>query len=353
MMNKSKSLPLTAAVKNFLLQCVAKAGMNPERILSEVQLCSRFGVSRITVRRAIQSLEQVRYLIRLPGRQGAFTNPEMAMAVPLIVGILCHDGTRNYLNSATAEILTGFMEALQNIDCDFEFLILNLNGNLNIAREIENMALDGLFWIMPAENRIDGIDDLLQRKYPLVVLDSIYDSESRKPSGNTILRDYEHHAVQHARLMLQKRFHQVVRLGLYNISARAFQNEMQKHGITLPRKFFIDTAEEIPEKLPLLLTTGTVDAIICTGGVDRYENVLQTLGTQENWKNIPVFMEKNHLTNKLQKKYQHRKIELTPAHYDRKALGRCAGLRMAEFLKGGITSFASVVVPTREKIKEK
>ncbi len=131
------------------------------------------------------------------------------------------------------------------------------------------------------------------------------------------------------------------------------RNACQEYQLLPEQKFFIDTVAEIPEKLPLLLTTGTVDAIICTGGVDRYENVLQTLGTQENWKNIPVFMEKNHLTNKLQKKYQHRKIELTPAHYDRKALGRCAGLRMAEFLKGEITSFTSVLVATKDKIKEK
>ena len=51
MRNVSKTMPLTAGVKNYLLQCVAKAGTKPERILSEMQLCEKFGVSRITVRR--------------------------------------------------------------------------------------------------------------------------------------------------------------------------------------------------------------------------------------------------------------------------------------------------------------
>jgi len=352
MRNTSKTMPLTAGVKNYLLQCVAKAGAKPERIMSEMQLCAKFGVSRITVRRAIQSLEQTKHLIRLPGRQGAFTNPELAMAVPFIVGVLYHDGTRNYFDTALSEILTGFIGALRNIDCDFEFLHLNLNGNLTVAQEIENMAMDGLFWVTPAESRIDDINELLQREYPLVVMDSIYDMESRKPSGNTILRDYENFAVQHAQLMQQRQLQRVAWLGVYNNCAKRFQKEMRKHGIDLPRKFFIDTVAEIPGKLPELLASETVDAIICNGSVERYERLLQTLDAQENRESIPIFMEKNHISCKLQKKHQQRKIEITPSYYDGKALGRCAGQRMAEFLKGKVTGFTSFVVPVTEKSKE-
>ena len=352
MRNVSKTMPLTAGVKNYLLQCVAKAGAKPERIMSEMQLCAKFGVSRITVRRAIQSLEQTKHLIRLPGRQGAFTNPELAMAVPFIVGVLYHDGTRNYFDTALSEILAGFMGALRNINCDFEFLHLNLNGNLTVAQEIENMAMDGLFWVTPAEDRIDDINELLQRQYPLVVMDAIYDTESRKPSGNTILRDYEHVSVQYARLMRQRQLHRVAWLGVHNISARRFQKEMQKHGIDLPRKFFIDTIAEIPDKLPRLLATETIDAIICNGGAERYKYALQTLDAQENWRNIPIFMEKNHFSSKLQKKHRQHKIEITPPYYDCKALGRCAGLHMAEFLKGKVTGFTSFVVPVTKKSKE-
>lgn len=163
MRNASKTMPLTAGVKNYLLHCVAKAGTKPERILSEMQLCKKFGVSRITVRRAIQSLEQSKHLIRLPGRHGAFTNPELAMSVPFLVGILCHEGTQNCFDTALSEILTGFMGALRNINCCFEFLNLNLNGNQSVAQEIENMAVDGLFWSTPSESRIDDINELLQR----------------------------------------------------------------------------------------------------------------------------------------------------------------------------------------------
>jgi len=352
MRNESKTMPLTAGVKNYLLQCVAKAGTKPERILSEMQLCEKFGVSRITVRRAIQSLEQSKHLIRLPGRQGAFTNPELAMAVPFIVGVLYHDGTRNYFDTALSEILAGFMGALRNINCDFEFLHLNLNGNLTVAQEIENMAMDGLFWVTPAEDRIDDINELLQRQYPLVVMDAIYDTESRKPNGNTLLRDYEFHAAQYAQLMRQRQLQRVVWLGSYNISAKRFQKEMRKHGTDLPRKFFIDTVAEIPEKLPRLLTSDTADAIICTGDTERYNCLLQTLDAQENCKNIPIFMAKNHLTSKLQKKYSQWKIEIIPSYYDCKALGRSAGQRMAEFLQGKITGFPSFVVPVTKKSKE-
>ena len=347
MRNESKNMSLTVAIKSYLLQCVAKAGVKPERIMSEMQLCAKFSVSRVTVRRAIQSLEQSGYLIRLPGRQGAFTNPAMAMAVPHLVGILCADGTRNYLNSNAAEILSGFMQALKSIGCDFEFLLLN--GNLDLAQEIGNMALDGLFWMMPSAEKIDGINRLLQQQYPLVVFDSIYNSDATKPICNTVQRDYEYHALKHAQLMLQRKYKQVARMGTYNISAKVFQDEMRKHGVDLTRDFFIDDVEEITEKLPCLLNAQKIDAVICDGGIERYEKVLQILERREEWKGIPVFLEKTHLAEKLRKKFQHLKIELTSAHYDRRALGRYAGRQMGKILQGNLKHFANIVVSSKRQ----
>jgi len=346
MPDKSKLMPLTVAVKTYLLQCVAKAGVKPERIMSEMQLCAKFAVSRVTVRRAIQALEQSGYLIRLPGRQGAFTNPKMAMAVPHLVGILCADGTRNYLNSNAAEILAGFTQTLKIVDCDFEFLLLN--GNMDIFQEIGNMALDALFWMMPSAEQIEGINRLLQQQYPLVVLDSIYNSDSAKPVCNTVQRDYEYHALKHAQLMLQRQYKQVVKVGVYNISARAFQDEMRKNGVDLTRDFFIDCTEKITEKLSRLLNAQKIDAVICDGGMERYEKVLQTLETREEWRNTPIFMEKNHLAEKLRRKFHHLQVELTPAHYDRQALGRYAGRQMGKILRGKLKSFANVVVASKK-----
>ena len=350
-MAEQKTMPLTTSVKNYLLQCIAKAGTEPERLLSEMELCSKFGVSRITVRRAIQSLEKIDYIIRIPGRQGAFTNPKIAMAVPHIVGILCGDGTRNYVNSLTAEILTGFMNEMKCIDCDFEFMLLNINGDQNAAQAIENMALDGLLWIMPEENIVGQIDLLIEKEYPVVTLDSIYNSYAQRPVKNTISRDFERGGIMYAELMIKHHHRNVPLLGAYNSSAQGFHNEMRKNGIHLPREFFIETPEEVTEKLPALLASQKVDAIICNGGLTRYERTLHVLQLRENWKKIPVYMDNRNLERKLKKNFPELKIELILEDHFFKAYGQTAGRYMKKLIAGEIKSFESIKIPPQKKEK--
>ncbi len=341
-----KTMPLTTSIRNYLLQRIAKAGTEPERLPSEMELCEKFGVSRITVRRAIESLETIRYIIRIPGRQGAFTNPEVAMAVPHIVGILGGDGTRNYVNASTAEILTGFMEEMKDADCDFEFMILNINGNRDAAREIENMALDGLLWIMPEESMIGQIDCLIQEEYPVVTLGSIYNSAFPQPKKNTIFRNFGHVGFLAAKQMLKLHLKNVARLGIYNISAEVFQNEMRKNGASLTRDYFIETPEEITEKLPALLSSRKVDAVLSNGGLDRYEKVIQVLRRREDWSRLPLFLDNYRLERKLKAGCSDLKIELLPKTQFLKTYGKAAGQYMKKLISGEVKTFESIQIPS-------
>lgn len=74
----------TEAVVPLSLKPDQACGVDPELLPGEMELCEKFKVSRVTVRRAIESLIAGAYIIRLPKRRGAFTNPEMAKSIPYL-----------------------------------------------------------------------------------------------------------------------------------------------------------------------------------------------------------------------------------------------------------------------------
>lgn len=339
---------LTTPIINYVQRCVARAGQKPERILSEMQLCKKFAVSRVTVRRALKSLEENNFLIRLPGRQGAFTNPDIAMSIPNLVGIICDDGIKNYLSADTSEIFAGFVTALKRSDCAYEFLRLSNTDNKLIAREIENMSLDGLLWIAPGEDQIPAINFLIEDNFPIVTVASINDSEVPKPLSNTITRDFVQHAINYAQQMHKKNYRNIIRLGGYNITAKAFKNEMLQNGINIPDEFFIREIEEVSEKLPEFLNKYQIDAIIGTGGVQRYEKLLKVINSDEKWYKIPLYFESGFLCRKIKQKNPHLKIILHPSHYSRRELGKVAGLQMNKLLKENINHFESFIVEAKK-----
>ncbi len=350
-MAEYKTMPLTTSIKNYLLQRIAKAGTEPERLPSEMDLCAKFGVSRITVRRAIESLETINYIIRLPGRQGAFTNPAVAMAVPHLVGILMGDGSRNYINTLTAEILTGFMEKMKDSDCDFEFMILNINGNQDAAREIENMALDGILWIMPEETMVEQIDMLIRKEFPVVTLGSIYNSIALLPKKNTICRNFAQIGFTSADWMLKHHHKCVARIGFYNISAEIFHREMKKAGAPLSMEYFIDPPADIEEKLTKLLKSSKVDAIISNGGLDRYQRVIHVLRQREEWTKIPLYLDDYRLEGKLKETCTDLSIETLPTTPFLKDYGQTAGHFMKKMISGEVKTFETVQIPFNEEEK--
>jgi hypothetical protein len=346
-MAKQKTGLLTTPVKNYLLQRIAKAGLEPERLPSEMALCSKFGVSRITVRRAIKLLEQSNCIIRIPGKQGAFSNPEQAMSIPHLIGIITGDGARNYINGIDAEILTGFMTVMKNADCDFEFMLLNTNGDEDFAQEIENMALDGLLWIEPPEAMVKQINILLKNEYPVLAMALFYNSNAILASKNTISRDFVHWGAVHANAILKHHHRKVVRIGCNNIVTRSFYDEMRKKGISSPKDYFIDAREDVKTRLTALLKAGKVDAIISDGGI-LYTKIIQVLQLRESWKKIPFYMVSCSLSRKLRKLHPDLNIRLF-GEQDITVFGKIAGRYMKKILNKKIKSFESVKV--RAKLK--
>ena len=121
-MVKSLNSPAGEPVRRYLLSLARRTDSRPEKIPAERDLAELLGVSRGTVREAIAFLMQQNYLIRIPGRKGAFTNPQMADAISISIGVL---SSVNWFDRQRQQILRGFSDVLFenriNYSCHLEF----------------------------------------------------------------------------------------------------------------------------------------------------------------------------------------------------------------------------------------
>ena len=261
----------TVAIKNYLTQCIRRARMEPERLPGEIALCEKFRVSRITVRRAIEELEHAHYIIRLPGRKGAFTNPEMAHAVPYILGILSSDGKSNYFSPFHMQILSDLTREIRDIYCDTEFVLLNASEPVEVANEIRNLAYDALLWFSPPEQYIPVLNTLIREQYPILVQASLF-SEEQLPASNSISLDFGSIGIIRARNLLASGARNIIYAGTCNSTFQSFLGELNKKGILFPKKNLIETPEDIRERLPQLLSSENIDSIVSDGGIGRYRH---------------------------------------------------------------------------------
>ena len=126
-------------VRRYLLSLARHTGSQPEKIPAERDLAELLGVARGTVREAIASLEKQNYLIRIPGRKGAFTNPQNADTVLISIGILAPD---NWFNRKRQQILRGFSDVLFENGIDFSFHF-ELSNGLTRPQLIQNIRYSG------------------------------------------------------------------------------------------------------------------------------------------------------------------------------------------------------------------
>lgn len=136
----------TEAVVHYLLSRIRHAGVDPELLPGEMELCEKFKVSRVTVRRAIESLIAGAYIIRLPKRRGAFTNPEMAKSIPYPVGIAVDMGYTFSIDGSAAMALSGFLKKMgSDENCSWLYIYLNISSGESLENIIENNNLQGAF----------------------------------------------------------------------------------------------------------------------------------------------------------------------------------------------------------------
>ncbi len=274
----------TEPVKNYLLQRINRAGGQPERLPGEIELCRKFGVSRITVRRAIKALEDFNYIIRLPQRKGAFSNPEMSRAIPCIIGILCGDGGRNYITNQMSAVLSVFWEEFNEVNCDFEFAMVNINIHdpEESGEELLRLSYDGIFWLHPAPEAIPTIDALIRRGFPVVTVTPPYAADFPEPVANCIAYDHADIGRYRGMLIREHGHRHIIYIGLPNITYQNFVATLDECGKGAHTVSKIGEVNDIESKLrDLLRKNPETDAIISDGREERFQALFHVLKDED------------------------------------------------------------------------
>ncbi|ASA26429.1 GntR family transcriptional regulator [Paenibacillus donghaensis] len=154
-----------------------------ERVPSEKELCSEFGVSRITSKKALRMLAEEHLIIRQPGR-GSFVADSNSASLKLsdnqqairtsgkkrIIGLVI----TNFSDMYGTELIYGMEEASRENDC---FLVVRRTFGIpeletQAIQQLLGLGVDGLI-IFPAQGEYFSAEilKLVIQKFPFVTID--------------------------------------------------------------------------------------------------------------------------------------------------------------------------------------
>jgi len=283
--NIKMQIPLTTKVERYLFQCFRRRSELPDRIPSEQELCERLGVSLIIVRRAIANMIERQYLIRLPGRKGAFTNPNAQVGAKYAVGLFTQGSMQDF-HYGVRLFLASFMNHLGTASCTLEFfLIPPEKKGTDWLRVVQDLSLDGAVVIHPRDKHVTFLEPLLQTDFPCVTILTDWSQLHEVPSEKYIGIDLAEFGRQRARLVagLQK----VVYISHKNLTYSAYEEERKVLGLSADQTIFIN--EKIEKKLSVLLKKQKIDAIISDGVYWMLRELFSTLNSRPEYQKIPIY----------------------------------------------------------------
>lgn len=312
MMYNGNKILKTEFVIRYLLGRIRQSGPEPELLPGEMELCAQLNVSRVTVRRALESLSAANYIIRLPKRKGAFSNPEMAKNVPCTIGIVA-SGCPFQMNGSSAISLSSFLKKMGACELfSWEYVFLSINPDDDPDPVILNNNLQGLFWISPPAGCYPAIRRLIGRRFPVVCIAMPYDSYHPVLEQNMILRDYASSGETLARFFHENALSNPVYCGLPNLSFERFVSGLRQYGIVFNPENLIAEPGEIERKLPFLIEKNGIDSIASDGGFARYNIITKLLSAHPEARRIALVMERSADTLHYRNDYPNLNIKLNP-----------------------------------------
>ena len=274
----------TEAVRRYLLQLIAKSGPEPERLPPERELAERLHLSRVTVRRAIEELENMSYILRLPGRKGAFTNPAVASEVEHTIGIVVY---QNYVGQIFSQFLSGLSGELYRCGHHYNFSLFQRSGSSasQVAFELENSGYDCIVWHTQAPEDLEVIRLLHLHKFPVFTLCNPNFPEWGMAPGQNYGLDMQQAGEAQAAFLLKKQCRKPVLCCSGGVSAMtgAFQRKLAENGVSAGAENFFCSAGSFLDCLDVLLEKG-MDGICCSLGEP------QILALLEKHKDKAVFV---------------------------------------------------------------
>ncbi|ACL70255.1 GntR family transcriptional regulator [Halothermothrix orenii] len=169
-LNRKSDKPLYKQIEDIIINKIKDGILKPGKALpSERELGKELEVSRLTVRKAIQELEQKGILYKIQGK-GTFVNDrKKAGEHGNKIGVISH-----LYKGVFMEILEGIEEGLESES--YEYLLRNSQNDYkkeeNIIQAMKEEGVSG-FIISPVEDQKDSnvIFNLKAEGYPIVLID--------------------------------------------------------------------------------------------------------------------------------------------------------------------------------------
>lgn len=192
-LDKEKMVLLYQKLKSYLEEEI-RTSKPGQRLPSENEICKRFGVSRITVQRALRDLREVAPIIRKKGK-GTFVLPvlnhkSIETKTVKMVFPFGYNPEDDFLFPITKALIKEFMGSRLNL------MISPLKNHKKIQEDFSNLA--GVFWIAPFKSHYKTIEEIVLRGIPVIVINRVIEN----PDINYVSTDHYSGALIGTRLLL-------------------------------------------------------------------------------------------------------------------------------------------------------
>jgi DNA-binding LacI/PurR family transcriptional regulator len=268
-----KSPPHIRARQQLLSRIAALSAKGIERLPPERELCAEFGVILKTVQKAISQLVNEGGLVSVP-RKGRFIR---TVAAQPDIGIVI--GARNAVTFIREPDLLGHIfDVLTKLGCLVR--LIQLRNPEEASKVLQHYKIDGCIWYQPYPPLFPKISKIMENcSVPIVVPVLTYTSaDAAKLPKNHFAIDFTGVGRVRAEYLIERGHRNIVYCAKLNTGTYdGFLSALDKVGVLQNPDWNIPNKEEIPERLPGILDSGEVTAIISDGGSDRLESVFRVL----------------------------------------------------------------------------
>ena len=241
------------------------------------------GANRLTVHKAALSLLQEKALIHIEGKRGLYLNPEhrkKGQAVKYYGAVSCR-GESAILNHPQALVMKGFFENIQAFHyVDVEYLRLKSSSVESMAAEILSAPLQGLLWFTPTPDRYEVIESLLQKGFPVIVINTGVFPKEELFHTNTLHMDFTEMGRLFAEKVLALKEHKLLFAGCRSTLYKAFKKHLAEKDFPFSDSFFMDYERENgdPEKLMKRIREEKIKLVVSDGTVFHDLELLKRYG---------------------------------------------------------------------------
>lgn len=328
-------------IRRYIVRQINSCGGKPRKIMSELQLCETFKVSRPTVRKALKDLIEEGALIVRPGI-GTFINPgqnRLAAASDFDVqtwGLLSSSGRNVHWDYLFMKFLATMLENISNLPvkvCPIELA----NNDARIVNEIRNFRLNGLI-VFKAPDKLTRHLKKLEKEIDIIAYRGDCDISWKKEIVTDFV-DYGKTAVEY---LIGKGHKKIIFINpspeniWVKSAVKGFEACMKKHRLSFDKHFLL-WDEDYQIKIKTFIELGVEFSAVITVP-EHYANIVRILA-EHKMKNVQILTERSPFFSFAG--------NLETAFIDRNT-GKC-GITAAEIIKeivsGGKPGKISIKIP--------